>query len=100
MTPKMILAYLGHARAVSALEQLEAAEIQALRYMGGPERRLTVERLQRLAAGLAPLTEAEEQARKQLGWDAAWARLRGQLGAAPGGRGQLAPGERIVIPEG
>jgi hypothetical protein len=104
MSPSLILGYLHHAQAVEAIEQLNAISAQALPYQTGPARHREIARLQRLADGLPALTAAEASAQRQAGWDAGWARLRGKLGAggpqqARGGP-RLAPGERIVIPEG
>jgi len=105
MSPRLILGYLHHAQAVEAIERLEAISIQALPYQKAPQQHRTLARLQRLADGLAPLTAAEELAQKQAGWNTAWARLRGKLGTPAGpqkarGCPRLAPGERIVVPEG
>jgi hypothetical protein len=105
MSPRLILGYLHHAQAVGAIERLEAISSQALPYQKGPEQRREIERLRRVADGLPALTPAEEHAQRQAGWDAAWDRLRGRLGTArspqkAGSGPRLAPGERIVIPEG
>lgn len=83
------LGYLHHAQAVAAVERLDAVQIQALPYMKKHDQRRLLERLQRTADGLP----AEDRTEAQTKWDAAWARLRGMLGP-----GQLAPGERVVIP--
>jgi hypothetical protein len=79
-TPRLTLGYLHHAHAVGAAEQLEAIEMQSLPYLKVADRRTVVARLQRAASGRGPETPEEERARKEAGWDASWARLRGMFG--------------------
>jgi hypothetical protein len=79
-SPRVTLAYLHHAAAVGAAEQLEAIELQSLPYLKGADRQTIVARLQRAASGRGPETPDEERARKEARWDASWARLRGMFG--------------------
>jgi hypothetical protein len=81
-TPRLTLAYLHHAAAVGAAEQLDAIELQSLPYLKAADRRRIVGRLQRAASGRGPETAEEARARKEAGWDASWARLRGMFGRA------------------
>lgn len=87
-TPRLILAYVHHAHAIAATEQLEALEIQCLPNLKQADRRRVLARLQRAAAGQPSETAEEARAAQEARWDAAWGQLRGMLG----GRG------RVVIP--
>jgi hypothetical protein len=79
-TPRLILAYIHHAHAVAAVEQLQALEFQGFPHFKPADRRRIVARLERAAAGQMPETAVEERAQKEARWDAAWGQLRGMLG--------------------
>ena len=98
LSPRLILGYLHHDRAVRAGEQLDAFSIASLPWAKPTDQRRELDRLQRAADGEEPQTSAEAAAQRKALWDAEWARLRGRLGGARPAHGALRPGERIVIP--
>lgn len=100
MSPRLILGYLHHAQAVTAIERLEAIHNISLPYSSKAYQRRELDRLRRLADGEASLTPAEEAAQNRAVWDADWKRLRSRLGARAPERGRLRPGDRVVIPAG
>lgn len=72
LSPRLVARYLHHSRAVAALEDLRAVQVQAVPWMSARGRKGALEQWARTAEGIAPATAQEKAAV----WAANWARAR------------------------